>query len=720
MSQAEPVSVLRKIGNFVSDINTARAFITDVTENNPFSKVKEWNSGELEERIDSLNSSVDMNQNINSSLESLTNKLSSLSSVVSKNSEDLSELEGRLQSVRSQYNPSRYKREATDSKVRSWVNAHYGSEIMAQISKFDNSSSEVKENVDMSTVTDLFDHLKSNGTKNRQNMQSMTKSFDKNNLNSISSKIKRLKSKSIVDLSDKMTALQNKMMKIREKIREVRNTASTIRVGMKMETPSFVSLPVTAAVEGSRYTTLSLMFKTTEPSGTLLHLQNPSSSEEFIINLISGKVQMSFDIGEGSVAIESEQSVNDGEWHALRASRNGQLGHFSIDDAQGNTFTYTGASPGSVDILELDNNSNFLIGAKFQNGEIVDKFKGSLTNLQLNNEYVGLWGYKASNGSISPTQVFTLYKGFATAPKNGICLNGNGYTKFSGNGLELSNKKSLSINLKVQTFSSDGVLIELRNFNKSENEIHTISVELRSGSAHLLLNGKTVTSLKQKLSSGLPVEIAAVIPGNGTGFILEIRDRYGKKTKSTASSNSDISWENDDIKTISIGGNDEGNYISGTIKNIELDLIKMSVSQKDALVYTGAGSICLPPKSLDGVTFFGHGYLQYPGVSFTSNFSFRVRIRTKRPFGVVMYGTDSLGFNVISLSIDRGQVEFVAQTNFLKTVVRAGEGVNDGDWKDIHVTRDNSVVRLMIDGLVPNNHILLYDIIICGLNLNHK
>ena len=56
------------------------------------------------------------------------------------------------------------------------------------------------------------------------------------------------------------------------------------------------------------------------------------------------------------------------------------------------------------------------------------------------------------------------------------------------------------------------------------------------------------------------------------------------------------------------------------------------------------------------------------------------------------------GFNSISLSVDDGQVEFVAMRNYAKTAVRTGQDASDGAFHEVSVVREGDKITLNMDG----------------------
>lgn len=94
---------------------------------------------------------------------------------------------------------------------------------------------------------------------------------------------------------------------------------------------------------------ISLYFKTLQPNGTLVYWINSAKTDIFAIELRNGTPWYVFDSGSGPaiLALDTNISFSDGEWHHLRSIKNGKSGTITIDKV----YTVSGTSVGSSQFL---------------------------------------------------------------------------------------------------------------------------------------------------------------------------------------------------------------------------------------------------------------------------------------------------------------------------------------------------------------------------------
>lgn len=104
-----------------------------------------------------------------------------------------------------------------------------------------------------------------------------------------------------------------------------------------------------SALGDSFFTTASLWFKTFDSQGTLLFGASSTSDDHLAVELQDGRPVLQYDAGAGSVriAIESDTSFSDGEWHYLTVNRMGRNGNITVDGRH----IATGLSPGEDSII---------------------------------------------------------------------------------------------------------------------------------------------------------------------------------------------------------------------------------------------------------------------------------------------------------------------------------------------------------------------------------
>ena len=475
--------------------------------------------------------------------------------------------------------------------------------------------------------------------ENEKNIKKISSALG-NGEDSINSKIEDLKSRPSLSLEVKMKELEAKMGMIKEKMKRVRDEASDVPVGVKMVKRSYLKRPMPfVAEQNSRYTGVSFVMKTDSLSGTVLYMGSRSSTDMFQVKLVEGRLQLKFDIGEGSTTIDTDVLVNDDQWHTVKVSRNGKLGYIYVDSSEdGEIKSYSGANGGMLDLLELDSSGYFFVGCSRETANDTspeDMFKGSITRLQISNKRVGLWGYTESGGYLAPTQALLKLSEFKAAPKDGLCMKGWGYSVYPCSGISMKRNTPTTIDIKLQTYDRHGPLFSLYNVNTTES----LDLFLVDGLPRILGPQATYKplTLNEEVISNYRLTTVSIRVSGRTAIVS-----VNGEEQTEYSLVNYLDWDDLDCKEVYIGGNNRTS-VSGVVKSVAVNGIKLSMDQQDANVYEGMATSCLTSKAMDGLTTFGLGYAKYEGVAFTDNFRVDVRIRTTQPYGVVFFASDAFG-----------------------------------------------------------------------------
>lgn len=643
-----PVKVVKDLQSFNNETqylydlashidNVAR----DITRN-----LNQWGETDLSLKRDKVSTVTHIVQSHESTIPTLEAKITTgdLENVIAQSQSANEELRRRLDEVETQIqHQPRSKRYVSVHSVEGFTST--GEELQEELeqqNKTNNEHKQIKERITASE--DKLSALQGLSEQNNQNIQQISNVLGDGETNLVDAKIEQIKSKPVLSLEEKMKELETKLEKIRMKMKSARNVISSVQVGIEMTDYSYLKLPMPLVAEqSSRYTGISFMMKTEESSGTIIYLGSRTSTDTLHLKLAEGRVQLKFDIGEGSTTLDTDVQVNDNQWHTVRVSRNGKFGYISIDSGNDNITSFSGANGGSMDLLELESNSYFFVGCSRETANATspeDMYKGSLTQLFISNRHVGLWGYLESGGNLAPTQAATILSQFNAAPRNGLCMKGWGYAMYPCNYVLVKPNQPLSVEIKLQTYDKNGMLFSLVNVNTTES----VDLELVGGIARLTGPHASYTPVAGDVDDVVSVNRLTAILLNINNTAASISINGVKVAEYTLSA--PLDWDELDCKRIYIGG-DDASSVSGLIKSVSLNGIIFSLEERDADVFTGMASSCLHGKYLDGLTSFGHGYARYPGSQFGQQFRVDLKLRTKQPYGVVFFGSDALGIHVL-------------------------------------------------------------------------
>ncbi|XP_067342410.1 laminin subunit alpha-1 isoform X1 [Channa argus] len=84
-------------------------------------------------------------------------------------------------------------------------------------------------------------------------------------------------------------------------------------------------------------TSVVLLFKTLSPSGLLLYLASNNTRDYLSLELVEGRVRLTFDLGSGALILTSNRKYNTGAWYKITLQRNKRKGYLSIMAADQST-----------------------------------------------------------------------------------------------------------------------------------------------------------------------------------------------------------------------------------------------------------------------------------------------------------------------------------------------------------------------------------------------
>ncbi|XP_068604397.1 laminin subunit alpha-1 [Brachionichthys hirsutus] len=77
-------------------------------------------------------------------------------------------------------------------------------------------------------------------------------------------------------------------------------------------------------------TSIVLLFKTLSPGGLLLYLASNNTRDFLSMELVEGRIRLTFDLGSGALILTSSRKYNSGVWYKITLQRNKRKGYLSI------------------------------------------------------------------------------------------------------------------------------------------------------------------------------------------------------------------------------------------------------------------------------------------------------------------------------------------------------------------------------------------------------
>ncbi|MGH0167527.1 UNVERIFIED_CONTAM: hypothetical protein FKN15_052759, partial [Acipenser sinensis] len=114
----------------------------------------------------------------------------------------------------------------------------------------------------------------------------------------------------------------------------------------------------------STVTQIVMLFKTFSPNGLLLYLASNGTRDFTSIELVDGKVRLTFELGSGPLSLITDKTYNSGNWYKIAFHRTKQKGYLAVMDAYipTNRETKEGTTSGSASDLNRSDKDPIYIG----------------------------------------------------------------------------------------------------------------------------------------------------------------------------------------------------------------------------------------------------------------------------------------------------------------------------------------------------------------------
>ncbi|XP_059215587.1 neurexin-1a-like isoform X4 [Centropristis striata] len=226
-----------------------------------------------------------------------------------------------------------------------------------------------------------------------------------------------------------------------------------------------VQLPVVMHTEAED---VSLRFRSQRAYGILIATTSRDSADTLRLELESGRVRLTVNLGKGPETIFAGQNVNDNEWHTVRVFRRGKSLKLTVDDLQ----PVEGQMAGDHTQLEFHNIETGIVTEKRFMSMVPSNFIGHLQSLSFNGmAYIDL----CKNGDIDYCELNAMI-GFKNIIADPVTFKSrSSYVTLT----TLQAYYSMHLFFQFKTTSSDGLIL----FNSGDGN-DFIVVELVKGYLH--------------------------------------------------------------------------------------------------------------------------------------------------------------------------------------------------------------------------------------------
>uniref|UniRef100_A0A7N5ZS04 Laminin subunit alpha-1 n=1 Tax=Anabas testudineus TaxID=64144 RepID=A0A7N5ZS04_ANATE len=469
-------------------------------------------------------------------------------------------------------------------------------------------------------------------------------------------------------------------------------------------------------------TSVVLLFKTLSPGGLLLYLASNNTRDFLSLELVEGKVRLTFDLGSGAIILTTNRKYNNGVWYKITLQRNKRKGTASDMNRSDLDPIYIGGLPVSRPIRRQVVSRSY-VGC-IKNVEIArtnfdllrDAYgvrKGCVLKAVRSVSMVGGGFVQVTPPSLG--QEVELLFSFSSNNQSGVLL-----AAFSA---AHSHRQVSSLTHVYQVLSKYICTSEVEpsflpsavQFGLSKNSHMTFIINPNTVRKRLSVRSWAQDGMILLLSDSKHMDFVIL---RLTGGKLMMSADLGKGPASITSSVgvNDGHWHT--VKSVTMKGNqldvDNKLYLGGLPHSFTTRRLNVSSSLPgcvQSITLNGAAMDLSKPSSQHDVTscftkdqtgsyFNGSGYaiLMHDGYKVGSDMSVSVEFRTSQSDAVFL-GISSAKVDAIGLEMIGGQVVFNVNNGAGRVSVRSvGQLLCDGRWHKLLARKTKHTLSLSIDG----------------------
>uniref|UniRef100_A0A8B9K092 Basement membrane-specific heparan sulfate proteoglycan core protein n=1 Tax=Astyanax mexicanus TaxID=7994 RepID=A0A8B9K092_ASTMX len=467
-------------------------------------------------------------------------------------------------------------------------------------------------------------------------------------------------------------------------------------------------------------TSIVMFFKTLSPNGLLLYL---ASNDFLSIELVEGKVHVTFELGSGPLTLTSSKAYNTGVWYKIALQRNKRKGGLCF------SLNYIIV----VDCFKQFNNMCLMVPvpSKALKPSLVIKKKNKLFSLSYFRRQVVARSYVGciKNVEIARTnfdllrESYGVKKGCILKVRRTVKLNNDMLSKkitfqsfeciifsvvttfFNLLRLELLHamhfyffSEYFTVELSIRTLAPNGVLYYMANANQQDYAV----LQLQGG--RLLFScdlgkGPAITTAHAHISDG---QWHTVRTDFGKKSTLISVDGVDSERTATKGHTLDVEGK------LYLGGLPTGytakkignvtHSIAGCMQKVKLNGAEVNLQNTASSHHTG---LCFT-SAQEGTFFNGSGYAAFvkEGYYVGSDVTVSLEFRSTAPEGVLL-GVSSTRVDAIGLELMNGQVVFNVNNGAGRfTAVSRSRGLLcDGRWHTLVAKKLKHSLILIVDGL---------------------
>ncbi|XP_035271308.1 laminin subunit alpha-1 [Anguilla anguilla] len=508
----------------------------------------------------------------------------------------------------------------------------------------------------------------------------------------------------------------------------------------------------------STATHIVMLFKTFSPNGLLLYLASNGTRDFLSIELVEGKVRLTFELGSGPLTLTTTKAYNTGNWYKIALQRNKRKGYLSVMAAYAPSEreTVEGESPGAASDLNRSDRDPIYIGGlpssrPIRRQVVARSYVGCIKNMEIARTNFDLLrdAYGVRKGCVlQPIRSVTilnegflelppmtlgpqseLMATFSTRNDTGIIL--AGFNKAGGRKRRQTRQPFLAVmlvhgQLEVHLNVAEGgsvhkvvVRSDAGAFNDGKD--HSVILQRNKRTVTVLVDEGHQGTVKlgtasEKISLILSrLYMGGVPPGEGTDLLKTTVSFYGCIKDIAVNTelldlSSALRYQNVDMDSCLLEERpkrvvlpDDGDLESEPTPNpVQPPAVAPTEQSTLPLVPATCGAAdqtgTIPEAHQFGLSRHSHMILNFGHQTVRKSFSIQLSVRTFAPSGLLFYMANPNQVDYATVQLLGGRVFFTCDLGKSSATATLPDPINDGQWHTVKADFGKKSVMVSVDG----------------------
>uniref|UniRef100_A0A8P4GTB8 Laminin, alpha 1 n=1 Tax=Dicentrarchus labrax TaxID=13489 RepID=A0A8P4GTB8_DICLA len=466
-------------------------------------------------------------------------------------------------------------------------------------------------------------------------------------------------------------------------------------------------------------TSIVLLFKTLSPGGLLLYLASNNTRDFLSMELVEGRVRLTFDLGSGALILTSNRKYNTGVWYKITLQRSKRKGYLSIMAADQSTEkeVLEAESPGTASDLNRSDLDPIYIGGlpasrPIRRQVVSRSYVGCIKNVEI----------ARSNFDLL-RDAFGVRKGCVLEAVRSVSVLAGGFVQIAPRSLG----QEVELFLSFSTNNQSGVVLAAFSDDPTHRQVRQTHTHTHLGSTTRRV--MVVKPVGGSFSDG--IKHSVIITINRKSLSMQVDEDHRKSVSLSPGGFSRLSPASFFIAGLPSEG---GPHLPIRLQDVSRLIVDLSeavryegVELDSCLLEERDGGAVLPddqdveptkdpaylpvppPTHLSALT---PGALTVINMFFCSNTLLsvfvlsvlvRLSVRSRALDGLILLLSDSKQMDFIVLRLTGGRLMMSADLGKGPASITSSVTVNDGKWHIVSAEMSRRLLSVSVDGSSPDS-----------------